>query len=121
MLSYWLPTPVSYWWPLVLAIVFGLAAIVAVYATLARRAEQRDASTISLLYVLGFGLVAVSEFMMYLDTAFGWSLATAWALSVGTVDFIAITAAVVAVVAIVVAAVMQFQEQHSYRLSHPIH
>lgn len=118
MLSYWLPAPVSYWWPLVFAVGFAAIAVFAVYATLARREEERDATTIATLYGLGFGLAAVSEFMMYLDVAFGWSLATAFALSTGVVTFFVVAAVIIAVLAIGVAVVMQFREEGAYRATH---
>lgn len=121
MLSYWFPTPVSFWWPLALAAVFAIAAVVVAYVTMARRAEEQDAGSISLLYALGLGLVAVSEFVMYLDVAFGWSLASAWALSADVVNFFAVAVAVVAVAAIGIAGALQFQEERSYRLTHQAH
>ncbi len=120
MLTYWFPTPLSYWWPLGFAIGFALVAVFAVAATLARRAEERDAVAIASLYGVGFGLVAVSEFMMYLDVAFGWSLAAAFTMATGVVTFFAIAAAVVAVVAIGAAIVLQFQEERGYRVERPI-
>lgn len=120
MFTYWF-TGVSYWWPLALAIVFALAAVVAVYATLARRAEERDAGSIALLYAIGLGVVAVSEFMMYLDLAFGTSLATAWNMTTDAVSFVAIVAAMVAVVCLGAAATMQVREERDYRLLHPAH
>ncbi len=119
MLTYWFQ-PLSYWWPLGFAIGFALLAVIAVGATLARRAEERDAVAIASLYGVGLGIVAVSEFMMYLDMAFGWSLAAAWSISLGFVTFFAIAAAVVAVVAIGAAIVLQFQEERGYRLAHPM-
>ncbi len=120
MLTFWFPAPVSYWWPLAFTAVFGIAAIIAVFATLARRAEERDAVTIATLYGVGLGLVAVSEFMQYLDIAFSVSLATAFSMATGLLTFIAIAAAVIAVAAIVVAVVLQFQEERGYRLAHPV-
>ncbi len=119
MISYWFPAPVSYWWPLALALAFAVIAVIAIFATLVRSSEERDAGLIATLYGIGFGIVAVSEFMMYLDLAFGWSLAAAWTMSVGIVQFFAIAAAVVAVIAIVAAAVLQIREESSYRLTHP--
>lgn len=119
MLTYWFPQPLSFWWPLGFAIGFAILAVVVVGATLARRAEERNAGTIATLYGVGLGLVAVSEFLQYLDIAFGWSLASVFALAPEVVTFIAIAAAVVAVAAIAVAIVMQFQEERSYRLAHP--
>ena len=118
MLSYWFPAPVSYWWPLVFAIGFAAIAVFAVYATLARREKERDATTIATLYGVGFGLAAVTELMMYLDLAFGWSLATVFAISTGVVTFFAVAAVVIAVLAIGIAAVMQFREEGSYRAAH---
>src|SRR6516225_4157309 len=102
MLSYWLPTPLEAWVPLVLAIVFALAAAVAIVATVARRTEERDANGIALLYGLGFGLVSVSELLMYLDVAFGWSLATFFAISARVATNFAIVAAMVAGLAIII-------------------
>lgn len=115
MLSYWFPAPVAEWLPLTLAIGFAILAIVAVVGTLARRHEERDANRIAALYGVGLGLVAVTEFMMYLDVAFGWSLAAAWAMTEGFVIFLAIAVAVIAVVAIVAAVAMQIQEEGEYR------
>lgn len=120
MITYWFPTPLSYWWPLAFAIGFALVAVLAVAITLARRAEEPDAGVIATLYGVGIGIVAVSEFMMYLDVAFGWSLATAWAMSAGVVTFFAIAAAVVAVLAIGAAVVLQLQDERGYRVAHPI-
>lgn len=121
MFTYWFAAPVSFWWPLALTIVFALAAVVAVNVTLARREEERDAGTIASLYGIGFGLIAVTEFMMYLDVAYGWSLATIWALTVGVVNFFAIAAVVVAVIAIGAAVALQLQEERGYHRMHPAH
>lgn len=120
MLSYWFAAPLSFWWPLTLAIGFALIAAFAVSLTLARRREEPRANTIATLYGLGFGLVAVTEFMMYLDVAFGWSLATAFAITVGVVNFFAIAAVVIAVIAIGAAALMQFSEESAYRTAHSV-
>ncbi len=119
MITYWFPAPISFWWPLSLAIAFAIVAVLAVYFTLARRAEEPAAGTIALLYGVGFGLVAVAELMMYLDLAFGWSLAVAFTMSVSVVNFFAIAAAVIAVLAIAGAMVLQFQEERGYRHAHP--
>lgn len=118
MLSYWFPTPLAAWVPLVLAIGFALLAVVAIVATLARQREERDANLFATLYGVGFGLAALSEFLMYLDVQFGWSLASALSISAGVATFFAVVAGVVAVVAIVLAALMQFQEEGSYRTAH---
>ncbi len=119
MISYWFPAPIAWGWPLAFAIAFAIVAVVAVFATLARRTEERDAGVIALLYGVGIGLVAVSEFMMFLDVAYGWSLAAAFSMATGLVTFFAIAAAVVAVGAIAIAVVLQFQEERGYRLAHP--
>jgi hypothetical protein len=119
MLSYWFPAPVSFWWPLAFTIIFAAAGVFAVYAALARRAEEPDAALIALLYGIGFGLIAVTEFMMYLDVAFGVSLAAAFAMSTGIVTFFAIAAAVVAVLALVAGGALQYREERSYRVMHP--
>ena len=113
----WPPTsaPVAAWLPLTLAIGFAALAIVAVVMTLARRQEERNANRIAAFYGIGLGLAAVSEFMMYLYVAFGWSLATLFALSTGVVIFFAVAAAVIAVLAIVAAVAMQIQEEGEYR------
>jgi hypothetical protein len=118
MLSYWFPATVSYWWPLLFTFGFAAIALFAIYATLARREEERDATTIATLYGVGFGLAAVSEFMMYLDVAFGWSLATAFAISTGVVTFFAVAAVIVAILAIGLAVVMQLREEGAYRATH---
>jgi hypothetical protein len=118
MLSYWFPTPLAAWAPLVLAIGFALLAVFTVAATVARQAEERDANTIATLYGFGFGLAALSELLMYLDVAFGWSLATAFAISATVAPYIAIAAAGVAVLAIVLAVIMQFREESAYRAMH---
>lgn len=118
MLSYWFPATVSYWWPLLFTIGFALIGVIAVFATLARRKEERNANTIATLYGVGFGLAAVTEFMMYLDVAFTLSLATALSMSVGVVTFFAVAAIVVAVLAIGTAVVMQYREESSYRAAH---
>ena len=119
MVTYWFPTPLSYWWPLAFAIVFAIGAVAAVALTLVRRAQEPDARTIATLYGVGLGAVAVSEFMMYLDLAFGWSLATAFIMSAGLVTFFAIAAAVIAVAAIGAAVLLQLREERGYRHAHP--
>lgn len=121
MLTYWFPAPVSFWWPLAFAILFAVVAVAAVTLTLIRRPEERDAGAIALFYGLGFGLVAVGEFLVYLDLAFGWSLASLLAISAGLAPYIAIAAAVVAVVAIVTAIVVQVGEERSYHVAIPAH
>lgn len=118
MLSYWFPTPLAAWVPLVLAIAFALLAVIAVVATLARQTEERDANAIATFYAVGFGLAAVSELLVYLEVAFGWSLATFFAITADLAPFIAIGAAVVAVVAILAAVIMQFREEGAYRATH---
>lgn len=118
MLSYWFSAPVSYWWPLTFAIGFALLGVVAVYLTLRRREEEPDATRIAALYGVGFGLAALTEFMMYLDAAFGWSLATAFALSGGVVTIFAIAAIAIALIAIGVAALAQRREESSFRVAH---
>lgn len=118
MLSYWFPTPLAAWIPLVLAIGFALLAVIAVVATLARRKEEPDAAPIAAFYGIGLGLAALTELMMYLDVAFGWSLATAFALSTGAVTFLAVAAVVVAIGAIILAVSMQVREESSYRTTH---
>lgn len=118
MLSYWFATPLSYWWPLSLAIGFALIGVVAVVLTLARRAEEPYVNTIATLYGVGFGLAAISEFLMYLDIAFKWSLATAFAMSTGVVVFFVVAALVIAVLAIGAAVFMQYREEGAYRTSH---
>lgn len=118
MLSYWFATPLSYWWPLSLAIGFALIGVVAVVLTLARRAEEPYVNTIAALYGVGFGLAAISEFLMYLDIAFKWSLATAFAMSTGVVVFFVVAALVIAVLAIGAAVFMQYREEGAYRTSH---
>jgi hypothetical protein len=120
MLSYWLATPLSYWWPLTLAIGFALVAALAVGLTLTRRAEEPLANSIATLYAVGFGLAALSEFMMYLDIAFGWSLATAFALTTGWITYFVVAAIVVAGLAIATAGLMQYREEGSYRASHVV-
>lgn len=120
MLSYWFTTPLSLWWPLLLAVGFALVAVIAVGLTLARRSEEPYANAIATLYGVGFGLAAVSEFMMYLDVAFGWSLATAFALTAGTIMFFVVAAIVVAALAVGLALVMQFREEGAYRATHGI-
>ncbi len=118
MLSYWFPASISYWWPLLLTVGFAVIGVVAIVATLSRREEEPRAGAIATLYGVGFGLAAVTEFMMYLDIAFGLSLAAAWAMTAGVVTFFAIAAIVVAVLAIGFAAVMQFREESSYQATH---
>jgi hypothetical protein len=118
MLSYWFPAPVAAWVPLTLAIGFGILAVIAVVMTLARRQEERDANLIATFYGVGLGLVAVTEFMMYLDVVFGWSLAALLAMTSGLVIFFAIAAAVIAVATIVAAVAMQVREEGTYRSVH---
>lgn len=119
MLTYWFPDPVSFWWSLAFAIVFAVGAVVAVFATLARRAEERNAGAIATLYGVGLGLAAVSEFVMYLQYANIWSLATAFALSTVAMNTIMIVAAVVAVLALIAGVALQIREERGYRLAHP--
>lgn len=121
MLTYWFPAPLSFWWPLAFTIIFAVAGVFAVYAALARRAEEPDAGLVALLYGIGFGLLAVTEFMMYLDVVFGWSLAAAFAMSTGIVTFFAIATAVIVVLALAAAAAIQYREEHTYRVMHPAH
>ncbi|HEU5438868.1 MAG TPA: hypothetical protein VFU88_06240 [Ktedonobacterales bacterium] len=118
MLTYWFPAPVSYWWPLTFALVFAALAVFAVYMTLTRREEEQDAGTIAALYAVGLGVAAVSEFLMYLNVAFGWSLATVFAVSTGVVTFFAIAAVVITILAIGIAVAMQIREEGSYRAAH---
>jgi hypothetical protein len=118
MLSYWFPTPLAAWVPLVLAIGFALRAVIAVVATVARQTEERDATAIATGAGFGFGLAALSELLVYLDVAFGWSLATFFAISATVAPYIAIAAAVVAVLAILAAVIMQFREEGAYRATH---
>ncbi|HEX8731055.1 MAG TPA: hypothetical protein VF725_03245 [Ktedonobacterales bacterium] len=120
MLSYWLGTSLSFWWPLAFAIGFGVIAVLAVALTLARRAEEPYATTVAALYGLGFGLAAVTEFMMFLDLAFKVSLASAFAMTVGVVNFFAVAAVVIAILAVGTAAVMQISEENSYRAAHRV-
>ncbi len=101
-----------------LAIGFALLAVIAVVATLARRKEEPDAAPIAAFYGIGLGLVAVTELMMYLDVAFGWSLATVFAISTSVATFLAVAAAAVAIIALVIAVGMQIQEESSYRNTH---
>ncbi|HEX8982376.1 MAG TPA: hypothetical protein VF792_06395 [Ktedonobacterales bacterium] len=117
MLTYWF-TPVAAWLPLTLAIGFAFLAVFAVVMTLARRQEERDANRIAAMYGIGLGLVAVSEFMMYIDLAFGASIATYFAMSTGVVIFFAIAAAVIAIGALAVAVALQYREESSYRTTH---
>lgn len=118
MLSYWLPTPLSMWWPLGFAIALAILAVIAVFVTLARRREEQDAPLIATLYGVGLGLAAVTEFMMFLDIAYKWSLATAFAMSASAVTFFAVVAVVVAVIALVIALALQFREESPYRSTH---
>lgn len=121
MLTYWFPPPVSFWVPLGFAIGFALVAVAAVYLTLSRRGIERDATMIATLYGVGFGVVAVSEFLMYLDIAFGWSLAALFAMGSGVVTFFVIVAAVIAVVAILGAVVLQvYEERSGIQVGHPV-
>ncbi|HEU5345770.1 MAG TPA: hypothetical protein VFU60_15595 [Ktedonobacterales bacterium] len=118
MLSYWFATPMSYWWPLSLAVGFALLGVVVVFLTLARRTEEPYVNTIATLYGVGFGLAAISEFMMYLDIAFSWSLATTFAMATGAITFFVVAAIVIAVLAIGAAVIMQYREEGSYRATH---
>lgn len=118
MLSYWFAAPIAAWVPLTLAIGFGVLAVIAVAATLARQQEERDAGLIAAFYGIGLGLAAVSELMMYLDVAFGWSLATTFAISASFVTFTAIAVVVIAIGALVIAVAMQIQEEGAYRSTH---
>lgn len=121
MLTYWFPAPVSFWWPLAFTIIFAAAGIVAVSVTLARREREFDASTIAMLYGIGFGVIAVSELLMYLDTAFGWSLAAVLSLSTVIVTVFVIVAALIAVVSLAGAVAIQRREERVYRMFHPAH
>jgi hypothetical protein len=118
MLSYWLGSSLSYWWPLMFAIAFAGLAVFAVGVTLARRAEEPQAGITATLYGVGFGLAAVSEFMMFLDLAFKVSLAAAFAMSASLVNVFAIAAVIVAVSAVGIAVTVQFNEEGAYRAAH---
>ncbi len=118
MVSYWFPAPVAAWLPLTLTIGFGVLAVIAVVVTLARQQEERDAGLIASFYGIGLGLAAVSELLMYVDVAYGWSLATAFAMSASFVTFMAVAALVVAAGALFIAVAMQFQEESAYRATH---
>lgn len=118
MLSYWFPAPLSLWWPLGLAIGFAIIAVVAVIATLARRREEEDAQLIAAFYGVGLGLVAVSELLVFLDLAFGWSLATVFAMTSRQSALVAVIAAATALVAVIIALGMQVQEESTYRSRH---
>jgi hypothetical protein len=120
MLSYWFATPLAYWWPLSLAIGFALVAVIAVSLTLARHTEEPYANSIATLYGLGFGIAALSEFLMYLDIAFGWSLAAALTMTTGVITYFVIVAIVAAVVAVGIALVMQYREEGAYRATHVV-
>lgn len=117
MLTYWLDTPVPSWCPLMFAIGFAILAALAVSTTLMRRAWEPNANRIATLYAVGFGLVALSEFMMYLNLAFGWSLAAALAMTAGTVTVFVVAAIVVAVLVVGIAFVMQYREE-AYQMTH---
>lgn len=119
MLSFWF-TSISFWWPLAFAIAFAIIAVIAVVATIARRAEEPRAGTIATLYGVGFGLAALSEFLMFLDLAYGLSLATAFSMTLGVVTFFAIAAVVIAVLAVGAAVLMQVSEEGAYRASHTL-
>ncbi len=120
MLSYWFSAPLSYWWPLLFTVGFAVIGVIAVYTTLARREEEPDATRIATLYGLGFGLAALTEFMMYLDIAFKWSLASLFAMTTPVVTVFAVAAIAVAVIAIGLAALMQFREESAYRATHSL-
>ncbi len=118
MLSYWLGASLSFWWPLTFAIAFAVITVIAVGATMARRAEEPRAGTIAALYGVGFGLAAVSEFLMFLDLAYGVSLAAAFAMSASLVTFFAIAAVIVAISAVGIALTVQISEEGAYRSAH---
>ncbi len=118
MLSYWFPAPLSYWWPLAFTVGFAVIGVIAVYATLARRAEESRAGTIATLYGVGFGLAALTEFMMYLDIVFKWSLAALFSMTTPVVTFFAVAAVIIAIAAVGIAALMQVSEESSYRAAH---
>lgn len=121
MLTYWFPEPVSFWWPLAFAIIFAVVGIVAVFATLARREREFDASTIALLYGIGFGVIAVSEFLMFLGAAFHWSLPTVFSFSGVIATALVILAALIALVSLAGAMAIQRREERVYRMFHPAH
>lgn len=118
MLSYWFPTPLAAAVPLVFAIGFAVLAVFAVVVTRARRPEEPDANLVATFYVIGFGLAALSEVLRFVDIQFGWSLATGLAISAMEATIVAVVAAVVAAGAVAFAAVVQFQEEGSYRTAH---
>lgn len=118
MLTYWLPSPIAAWLPLTLAIVFAVAALAAIAFTLARRRVEPDANSLATLYGIGLGLVAASEFMIWLDVARGWSLAATWSIATGWITFFAIAAAVVVVLSLVAAVTLQSGEERDYRVGH---
>ncbi|MGE5334398.1 MAG: hypothetical protein ACM3N4_06835 [Nitrososphaerota archaeon] len=118
MLSYWFPEPLSFWWPLVLAMGFAIIAVFAVFATLTRRREEADAHLIATFYGVGLGLAALSEFLMFLDVAFNWSLATALAVTATQASLLAVVVAAIAFLTVIIAIGMQFQEETNYRSTH---
>ncbi|HEX8731138.1 MAG TPA: hypothetical protein VF725_03660 [Ktedonobacterales bacterium] len=100
------------------AIAFAGLAVFAVGMTLARRTEEPLAGTIATFYGVGFGLAAVSEFMMFMDLAFKVSLAAALAMSASLVNVFAVAAVIVAVSAVGIAVTVQFDEEGVYRAAH---
>ena len=115
MFTYWFPTPLSFWWPLGFAIGFAVLAVLAVSATWVRQAQERNANVIALLYAAGFGVAAVSEFLMYLYVVNGWSLATTLAISSAVVPYLVVAVMVVAILAVGLAVGMQIQEESVYQ------
>ncbi len=115
MFTYWFPTPLSFWWPLGFAIGFAVLAVLAVSATWVRQEQERDANLIALLYGAGFGVVAVSEFLMYLYVVYGWSLAPILGITSAVLPYFVVAAMVVAILAVGLAVWMQIQEESGYQ------
>jgi hypothetical protein len=77
-----------------------------------------ECQAIGLLYALGFGLLALSELVSFLDVAGIWSAAATFGIAGTAATVIAAVIPVVALLAIGAGIVMQIADERSYRLTH---
>lgn len=118
MLSFWLPGTEPAWLALTFAVGFALLVVVALGITTARRTEEADADIIGLLYALGFGLLALSELVSFLDVAGIWSATATFGIAGTAATVIAAVITVMALLAIGAGIVMQIADERRYRLTH---
>lgn len=74
--------------------------------------------TAAVLYLVGFGILAVSEVVGMAEAAWGWSAASLFAISGSAVTVVAVIVTTVALVAILAAAIVELREEQVYRAQH---